>query len=167
MKKTLSIVALVALFSLNALAVQNEIRISGYLGGGAIVSFGEEITDDIVDGEMYFQGWDFDLGDLEEYTGTDRYIYTKSSLGGGISMTIDSYNGGAMISENGGYIPVTYYFDGYDAGHVWTLGTEKQLTSAPSGGENSDHFFSFQRGDISGQPPGSYEAYLYTTISAN
>jgi len=170
MKKTFSALSLVAILSMSALAVElNTIHITGYIPGGAIVAFGDDIADDIIEGEMYFQGWEDDLGDLTQWAGTDRYIFTKSNIPSGINMTIDDlyYYDGAMRSANGGVIPMTYYFDGYDEAHVWQLGEPKVLTTGISDGENSGHFFSFNVDDISGQPPGDYEVTLNTVISVN
>jgi len=169
MKKLLSIVTSIALIGSIASATQNQINITGHIGGGAIVAFGDQITDEIIDGELYFQGWDFDLGDLTQYTGTDRYIYVKSNIPTGVNMTINDYyyGDGAMRSSSGGVIPVTYLFDGYDDAHIWPLGESRTLTTAPTDGTTAEHFFSFQTGDTTSQPPGDYYVTLDVTIAVN
>lgn len=111
MKKLLSIAAVAALLSTSAVAVPNQVELTGSILPAAQVSFGAAPTGTLTGGTFMFEGASIPFNNLVLGVDTpkEQDVYVKTNSNTGVTMTIsDPVNGGDMVTTTGETLKMEY-----------------------------------------------------------
>jgi len=164
MKKIICNLFLLSLLSLNSVADDGTITITGKILPSAVVGF-EQVDAIALSSNDLFKDATIDFGSSELEGGFDaveKNFYVKSNNPNGVTIKIEpnagEHSGGGLTGENGEVIGVNYYFDGLN---TYTMGDTITLTEDASDGSTEGKSFAFAPNNTSGS---SYQAGIYDTL---